>query len=384
MEGRRLPATNCVGFCLLPSELMEYIFIRLASPDICRLRCVSKPIASILREREFVRNYNDQHRSSTWLFFYNKPADHDDAALHGFTDRSNRWFKILVHDLLKSVVDSGEYLYFLTASGSNFLFALNTRNEFVLVNPMTRTVRKIVCPSKIFSGPDTSIKLLIGPPGSDRFCIIRNQIYGRKSFMVYDSNADLWQTRRLNERVDLSLVSGCVLLSVVDWFSKRTNIVCVSQRDHPEAVSIWPELAYADSSWERHYPLHGYRVIGDGKMAVVRSDGIDVKNHRVRMLKGVELWGLTANGKRWEFISETSREIVARIKQPYGMMKGCLEERNGTIRVALMFNFQGVWDIIRLNYDIGRKNWTRVVLPSCQMKGSSMVGISFSNDLVLY
>ncbi|KAK3031134.1 hypothetical protein RJ639_035132 [Escallonia herrerae] len=160
------------------------------------------------------------------------------------------------------------------------------------------------------------------------------------------------------------------------------NIICVS--GHPEAVSIWPTLACADSSWEnRGDRLHSYRVIGDGKMVIVHSDSVDDKNKRVGMLKGVELWGLTANGKHWEFISETSREIVAEMKKPYGVIKGCLEERNGTIRVALMYNFQGVWDIIWLSYDIGRRNWTRVVLPDCQMKGSSMVGISFSSDLIL-
>ncbi|KAK2967761.1 hypothetical protein RJ640_029657 [Escallonia rubra] len=390
MEGRRLPATNCVGFCLLPSELMEYIFIRLASPDICQLRCVSKPIASILREREFVLNHNDQHRSSTWLFFYNKPADREDAALHGFSDRSNRWFKILVHDLLKSVVPSGEYLYFLTASGSNFLFALNTRKEVVLVNPMTRTVRKIICPPQgphgIFFGPDTSIKLLFGPPGADQFCVLFAQfINGCTILFEYNSNTNKWRTITLERRVrDLSLVGDYVFLSVFDRFRRCANIICVSQRGHPEAVSIWPTLACADSSWEiRGDGLHSYRVIGDGKMVIVRSDGVDDKNKRIRMLKGVELWGITANGKHWEFISETSREIVAEMKKPYGVIEGCLEERNGTIRVALMFNFQGVWDIIWLSYDLGRRNWTRVVLPDCQMKGSSMVGISFSSGLIL-
>ncbi|KAK2967758.1 hypothetical protein RJ640_029654 [Escallonia rubra] len=118
-------------------------------------------------------------------------------------------------------------------------------------------------------------------------------------------------------------------------------------------------------------------------MVVVRSDGVDDKKKRVRMLKGVELWGLTANGKHWKFISETSREIIVEIKKPYVMIKGCLEERNGTIRVALIFNFRGVWDIIWLSYDIGRGNWTRVVLPNCQMKDSSLFGISFSSGLVI-
>ncbi|KAK3028070.1 hypothetical protein RJ639_039361 [Escallonia herrerae] len=268
MEGHRLPATKSVGFCLLSSELIEYVFIRLASPDICRLRCVSKPVASILCEQEFVRDYNDQHRSSTWLFFYNKPANHGDAALYGFTDCSNRWCKILVHDLLKSVVHSGKNSSWLTRS----------------------------------------------PGPSERF-----------------------------------------------------------QVHHKVPMAIFP----------RGDGLRNYCVIGDGKMVIVRSDGVDDKNNRVRMLKGVELWGLTANDKHWQFISETSREIVAEIKKPYAMIKGCLEERNGTFRVALMSNFQGVWDIIWLSYDIGSRNWSNIVLPNCQIDGSSMVGVSFSSGLVL-
>ncbi|KAK3028067.1 hypothetical protein RJ639_039358 [Escallonia herrerae] len=46
-------------------------------------------------------------------------------------------------------------------------------------------------------------------------------------------------------------------------------------------------------------------------MAIIQSDGVDDKNERVRMLKGVELWGLTATGSSCKDSSISTKTLQA-------------------------------------------------------------------------
>lgn len=93
--------------------------------------------------------------------------------------------------------------------------------------------------------------------------------------------------------------------------------------------------------------------------------------------------GLSINGRHWEYITTVPNELIEQIKKPYGAMMGCLQQRDGIIRAILMSNLEGIWDIIWLNYDILKKDWSRIVVPECKMKGSNMAGIALSSALTL-
>lgn len=72
---------------------------------------------------------------------------------------------------------------------------------------------------------------------------------------------------------------------------------------------------------------------------------------------------------------------MEQIKKPHGVMVGCLEKRDGIVRAALMSNFEGLWHIIWLTYDIQTRHWIWVTLPDCKMKGSNMAGFAFSSGI---
>ncbi|GLT28949.1 hypothetical protein SLA2020_038490 [Shorea laevis] len=78
---------------------------------------------------------------------------------------------------------------------------------------------------------------------------------------------------------------------------------------------------------------------------------------------------------------EVPSDLMKRIKKPYGAIMGFLEERDGVIRIVLVSNFEGLWDIIWLFYDRREGNWNWIPLPDCSMKGLNMAGITFSSGL---
>lgn len=395
METRRNITTNTVGFCLLPSELIQYIIVNLVLPDIFILRSVNKFITSVISDQDFVRNYNIRASSATWLFIYKKRW-HRDAMLHGFTDCSNRWFRILIADVLRSVVPPGEDLYFLIASGNYFLFALNTSQQVISVNPMTKTVIKIP-PSPLgrrgtSSWRRSGIKLL---SGSDGFRFLFAELYENyPTLFVYSSDTNKWQSIKARDSVDdiprgrVRNESDCIYLSVVNGQSESI-LIAVGAENCDTPVVVRPR--FDGGGMERFavgflsgHTSDRFHVYGDGKMMIVRSDCSNGEtDRRVRMLKGVELWGMSQSGREWELVSRVPNGLIDDIKKPYGVMMGCVMLKNGTFRAVLMSNFEGVWDIIWLCYDMVEKIWSWVPLPDCKMKNSNMAGITFSSGLTL-
>ncbi|XP_052200634.1 uncharacterized protein LOC127807012 [Diospyros lotus] len=352
MESHQSSMTSTVGFSLLPSELLHHIILDLALPDIVRLKFTNKFITSVISDQDFVREYNLRANSATWLFLYKKRW-HRDSALHGFTDSSDRWFRFSIAELLNSVVPPGEDIYFLTSSGNHFLFALNTSQEVVCVNLMTKTVKRIP------SSP-------LGPRGTSSWRRSRAREKAGDSPSFDGGVADL---------IFLSVVNGRGGSVLIGFGSQAHNPVVLRPRfnggveeDSPAVGFSWGNLA------DR---LHVY---GDGHVMMIRSCG---GGGKARMLKSVELWALSPNGGSWEPISAVPNGLIEKIRKPYGVIMGCLERREGTIRAVLMSNYEASWDIIWLSYDTSRKHWTWVPLPDCKMKGSNMAGIGFSSGLIL-
>ncbi|KAI5680681.1 hypothetical protein M9H77_01908 [Catharanthus roseus] len=337
-DHHRNPTSNAIGFFLLPSELIQYIILQLALPDIVRLKSVNKAVASIISDQHFVRYYNFRSSSTTnWLFIYKKRWRRD-AILHGYTNcYSDRWFKIFIADILKPVVPPGEDLYLLAAS--------EMMNE---------------------NGP---------------------------ILFEYDSRTEQWRSTQVIEEGRVERTISTIFLSA---FNGRSGSIIIAKDPHcdtppvilrPRFVSpeedVDGRLAVGFSATDR---LHVY---GDGNMMIVKSNGVEGENNnrRVRMLEGIELWGLssTSNGRFWEFISRVPGYLVEKIKKPYGAMMGCLEQRHddGVVRVILMSNLEGSWDIIWIRYDMRSKIWTWLPIPDCKMKGANMAGIAFSSCLTL-
>ncbi|KAG9153197.1 hypothetical protein Leryth_020600 [Lithospermum erythrorhizon] len=398
MESDHRSFSTALGFCLLPSELIQYIILQLALPDIIHLKIVNKSIASILSDQDFVRDYNLHTSSANWLFIYKKRW-HRDAILYGITDCcSTRWFKILIAEMLKSTVPPGEDLYFLTASGNFFLFALNTSREVISVNPVSRTVKKIppspLGPRGTSSWRRSGMKLLSYPPGSNEFRFIFAEVHqNRPTLFEYDSRVDTWHVKEATEEM---LNSFCGLKRVNEYhflsaYNGLEGSVIIAVRSPDEAPLVFrPRFPQGGEvggqlGFDWGNLIDRLHVYGDGNMMIIRSNSvISVANKRLRVVKGVELLSMSSNGGQWNFISSVPSEIIDKIKKPYGAMMGCLQQRNGKVRGVLMSNMEGVWDIIWLCYDIGKENWTWLPLPEyCNMKSSNMAGIAFSSGLTL-
>ncbi|XP_058074609.1 uncharacterized protein LOC131223279 [Magnolia sinica] len=391
MSGGRDLTSNAVGLCLLPSDLLQDIFIRLALPEILRLKSVSKTLASVISCDDFRHLYGRRSASETWLFLYKKRSPRA-SALHGFNDRSCRWFQIPVAGILLPVVPPGEDLYFLTASGDFFLFSSNNCRELIAVNLASNAVKKIPAsplgPRGTSSWRRSGLKLIAGPPGSDSFRFLFAELYeNRPVLFAYSSETDTWQSlegkeidnntlTRFNEREAL-------FLSVIHR-RRESVLVCAGPGNDAPIVCrprfdgrvVEEGLAVGLIAGNMSDRLHVY---GDGKMVIVRSDGCD----GVRVFGSIELWGLSIDGRGWEFISKVPKRLVERIKKRYGAMMGCLEERDGIIRIVLLSNYRGIWDLIWLCYDLERQDWTWVPLPDDGTSGLNMAGIALSSALKL-
>nr|GEV22767.1 hypothetical protein [Tanacetum cinerariifolium] len=120
-------------------------------------------------------------------------------------------------------------------------------------------------------------------------------------------------------------------------------------------------------------------------MLIVRSgsESEDGASRGIRVVKGVDLWGLSPNGRQWTLVSNVPIWLIDEIKKPYGVMMGCLEKKEGTIRAILMSYFEGVWDIIWLSFDIEKSKWALVPLLEFKMEGSNMAGVTFSSGLTI-
>ncbi|KAK3031137.1 hypothetical protein RJ639_035135 [Escallonia herrerae] len=294
MESHRSSTTNAGGLCLLPSELIQYILLRLSLPDVFRFKLVSKSIAFLISDQDFVRDYNLQSSSAIWLFVYKK-----------------RWHG-----------PRGEDLYFLTASGDHFLFALNISQEVISVNPVSKTVKRILQVHWVHVARLCGVDLYSSKANKRRSMVARE-------------NFDVLRRCNGGER-DHSF------LSIFNGRNESVLIAAGSQGETP--VVVRPRFHGGGNE-------EGQSAVGFG-------------------------WGDAIN--RLQVYGDGNM-----IKKPHGVMTGCLEEKKGTVRVLLMSNFEGVWDIIWLCYSIGGRQWTWVPLPDCKMKGSNLAGITFSSGLTL-
>ena len=171
-------ATALGPLLLLPSELLHEILLRLAVPELLRVRSVARPLSSLISSPDFRRLYHLSSASSgsgpaaAWLLLFKKLPPRD-AAIRGFHGPSGRWFRIPVSAILAPAVPPGEDLYFLAASGSSFLFAANGRRELVVVDLTARAARRLppspLGPRGTSSWRRFGLKLVADPPGSNRF-----------------------------------------------------------------------------------------------------------------------------------------------------------------------------------------------------------------------
>ncbi|PHT54073.1 hypothetical protein CQW23_08535 [Capsicum baccatum] len=391
MESHRDLATKAISFCLLPSELIQYIILQLALPEIIQLKLVNKSIFSIISDQNFVRNYNHQSSSATWLFLYKKRWRRE-AILYGFTDCSNRWFNILIADLLKQVVPPGEDVYFLTANANIFLFALNNRQEVMSVDIMTRMVKKIppspLGPRGTSSWRRSGMKLLSCPYNSEHFRFLFAELHeSHPTLFEYNSRVERWQFTQAIE-VTQELGDDFIFLSASN--GRNRSVIIGVRPDQSNSIPVVIRPTFITRGNEEDRLAIGFswgnaidilHVYGDGNIMTIKSDKV---NKTVRKIKRIELWGLSTNGRYWEFISMAPNElIVDKISKPYGAMIGCMQKTQGITRAILMTNLEGTWETIWLSYNKRDDYWAWLSLPDCNMKGSNLAGVTFSSGLTL-
>lgn len=232
------------------------------------------------------------------------------------------------------------------------------------------------------------MKLVTDPSGSGHFRFYFAEFVGNRPVLfVYDSITDTWKSTEAEEKGgDGVLPRGGVhvFLSVVH--GPRESVLVASMPECDAPVVLRPRFNDAGGltvgfNWGNM--IDRLHVYGDGYTMIVKSEG-DIGNRRsVRVLKGVELWGLSLDGRKWEFVSSVPGDVMRVIEKPYGVMMGCLEEKNGIIRAALVSNCEGFWDMLLLSFDTKSNRWNWMPLPDCKMKGWNLAGISFSAGLTL-
>ncbi|KAH7572345.1 hypothetical protein ACOSQ2_015711 [Xanthoceras sorbifolium] len=390
MDNHSNSTTNAIGFCLLPSDLIQNILLCLALPEIMGMKLVNKSIAYLISDQNFVHQINLRSKSASWLFLYKKRWCRN-AVLEGFSNQSTRWFKIAVADLLKPLISPAEDLYFLAASRNIFLFVSNTKRQVIAVNLVNKTVKKIPAsplgPRGTSSWRRSGMKLVAE---CDRFrFLFAELVEDRPVLFEYNSETDTWRSMEARENTG-DEIGDCIFLNAVNRPNGSVVVAVDSQRKAP--VILRPRLdavggnngqqvAVGFSNWENI--TDQLYVYGDGHMMIVRSRGVEDSDARVRMLSGIEVWGLSQNGENWEYICRVPSDIIRKISKAYGVMMGCLEKADGEIKVVLMSNYECIWEIIWLSYDIETNCWTWIPLPDCNMKGLNMAGIAFSRGLTL-
>ncbi|WOL00358.1 hypothetical protein Cni_G09071 [Canna indica] len=382
-----------IGFCLLPSELLQEIFLRLALPELLLLRSVSKDLGSLVSGGDFRRLYDLRSgRGGGWLFVYKKRPPRY-SVLRGFNDRSGRWFHFPVAGILSPAVPPGEDLYFLAASGGFFLFASNGRRELVAVNLATRAVRRIppspLGPRGTSSWRRSGLKLVADPSGADRFRFLFAEMVNNRSVLLeYRSDTDTWHLVEAEAGGGGGGVDGrAICLNLAHLGSESVVVSCAGWGDGGEALPApvahrprFPE------GFEGGPPVglttsDRFHVYGDGNMVVVRSEEASGTSVRARVVTGVELLGLSGDGRGWELTSTAPAAVVeeALRRRPYGVMMGCVVEREAVVRVVLMSNCRGNWDLAWLSYHRAQGKWRCVPVPDCGTKGLNMAGIALSS-----
>lgn len=232
-----------------------------------------------------------------------------------------------------------------------------------------------------------------GPTGSTHFRFMFAEFVSERSILfVYDSINDSWRSIEAEEgdgdvgieeeekkRIFLNVING-----------RRESVLVVCRRDGGGAAVVRRRLVGGGGggdmtmrvgfSWGN--VIDRLHVYGDGYMMIVESEGGDGKR---RILKGIEMWGVKNNDNNgeWEFISKAPMDVMKKMERVYGVMMGCLEERDGVIRGSLVTNWEGVWDILWVSFVLDTNQWSWIPLPDCKMKGFNLAGISFSSGLTL-
>ncbi|XP_010541728.1 PREDICTED: uncharacterized protein LOC104815107 [Tarenaya hassleriana] len=362
MEYDKEPNTKDIGFCLLPSDLLQNILLHLCIPEVIRMKQVNRYVLNTILDRHFNRLFNLRSQRDSWLFVYAKRWRHD-GALHGLSDRSSRWFKIPVTELLSEVNFPGEDLYLLTANG----------------------------PRGTSSWRRSGMKLISGPPGSGQFRFLFAEIVDNRSDLyAYDSRTNMWESKKgVHNNVDQDWIfrekdqiflnisnrpHENVLMSVEDGMNAQSHCPVILQ----PRFNRNPAVRFSQTD-PVNQPVCIY---GDGCKIIIEFEIIEA---RTRRTKSMEVWSISANGEKWEIVSRAPDEIIKKINKPCSVTMGCLERRLSAIRVVLiMSNLEGLWDIIRLSYDKERDEWEWVPLPDCRfLQGSNMGGFCLSSGLTL-
>ncbi|KAJ1284536.1 hypothetical protein BS78_03G211500 [Paspalum vaginatum] len=386
-------ATALGPLLLLPSELLHEILLRLAVPELLRVRSVARPLSSLISSADFRRLYHLSSASSgpgpaaAWLLLFKKLPPRD-AAIRGFHGPSGRWFRIPVSAILAPAVPPGEDLYFLAASGSSFLFAANGRRELVVVDLTARAARRLppspLGPRGTSSWRRFGLKLVADPPGSSRFRFLFAELVNNTPFLFeYRSETDTWQ------QSEAVLAEGAASASPDGTFlcAAHAGPDCVMVYSGPPGaaddrgpVFFRPRFPAAAGAAAGDHRLHVY---GDGSAAVVRSAAVDepASRARVKVVTGVELYGFGGGvGGDWEPVASVPGELVEGFRKPYAVMTGLLAEREGVVRLVLISNCRGAWDLVWLSYDRARREWRWVPVPDWGgSKGLNMAGIAVSS-----
>ncbi|XP_006400563.2 uncharacterized protein LOC18017860 [Eutrema salsugineum] len=384
-----------IGFCLLPSELIQNILFHLCIPEIIRMKLLNKFVLTTISDQSFIRQLNDGSQRDTWIFVYTRRWRRDNGVLHGFSDRSVRWFKIPVAEILTGEIFPGEDLYLLTASGNFLLFASNTHSGIIAVDLVDKSVRRIsscpLGPRGTSSWRRSGMKLVPDPsdPGHFRF-MFAEMVNNRPVLFTYHSNTNTWHTKEAENPNNLGFKknsSSNVFLSLSNR-PHESIVMCVDDesmtnrfpailrpRINQDAIKECPSsVGFSRNDLESQL-LH---IHGDEYKVVIRLDKIELS--KMKKMKSLEVWEISSNGEKWELVSRAPSEVIS--NKPCGVMMGCLERRLGVIRVALMTNHEGLWNIIWLDYDKVRDKWEWVPLSHCRfLQGSNMAGISFSSGL---
>lgn len=377
----RSPASTTVGFSLLPSELLEDIFLRLTVPDLLRINSVSRTILSFVSGEDFRRLYGRRSASDTWVFLYQKGSLRHHSVLLGFSDRSSRWCRIPIAAALLPAVLPGEDLYFLAAAGDVFLFASNYLGELVAVDLAGNRVKRVppspLGPRRTSSWRRSGLKLLAGAGGAaGEFRFLFSELVDDRPYLFsYSSETGAWTSEAAAEGPGGAAL-GPVFLCAADLRS-RSVVVSAGAVAGGTPVVIRPSFAGGAAAGDGVDRLHVY---GDGHAAVVRSE----KGSCGRVVTCVEIWGVGKGGRRWEVITCLPRWALQEMgRRPFGAMIGCLEERCGALRLVLLSNNRGTWDLVLLVYDLGVGRWSWVPLPSCGAEGLNMAGIAISGGPTL-
>ncbi|KAF0920074.1 hypothetical protein E2562_033325 [Oryza meyeriana var. granulata] len=381
-------ATTALGpLLLLPSELLHDILIRLALPELLRVRSVARPFSHVISSPDFRRLYHLSSASSgsgpaaAWLLVFKKLRPRD-AALRGFHGPSGRWFRIPVSAILAPAVPPGEDLYFLAASGSSFLFAANGRRELVVVDLSAHAARRLppspLGPRGTSSWRRFGLKLVADPPGSSQFRFLFAELVNNMPFLFeYQSETDMWQSSEAVQADGASTAAG-----------PDGTFLCAAHAG-PDCVMVYSGQGVERPVFFRplfpHNPNAGgadrLHVYGDGSAAVVRSTAIDEPSRtRVKVVAGVDLYGFgSVVGGDWQLVSTVPGELIEGFRKPYAVMTGLLSEREGVVRLVLISNCRGAWDIVWLSYDLSRREWRWVPVPDWGTKGLNMAGIAVSS-----